>query len=169
MQQRRTVEIRHPDVAEDKIVGAAPELGERLLAVKRNLDRKPLALQHFGEELGKIALVVDDESAAPGDLGNRLGWRWRMRRLDGHDWQSDLERRTAARCLVDLDRAAMSANKSMADRQADTRSATNGLGCKERLEHPRAQVGLDARSVVTDDEPELGARGLVTRAHTEPT
>src|SRR6516162_10183573 len=89
-QQRWTVEIRHPDVAENEIVGVASELGERLLAVKRNLDRKPLALQHFGKELGKIALVVDDESAAPGDLGNRLGWRWRMRRLRGDDRQSDV-------------------------------------------------------------------------------
>jgi hypothetical protein len=62
----------------------------------------------------------------------------------------------------------MSADKSMADRQADTRSPTNGLGCRERLEHARAQVGLDVRFIVTDDEPELGVRGLVTRAHTEP-
>src|SRR6516162_5562376 len=167
-QQRRPIEIRHPDVAQNEIEGVAFELGERMLAVKRDLYCKPLALQHLGEELGKIALVVDDESAAPGDLGSRLGWCWRMRRLDSHDRQSDLERCAAARCLVDLDRAAMSANKSMADRQADTGSATNGLGCKERLEHPRAQVGLDARPIVTDDEPELGVRGLVIRAHTEP-
>src|SRR5215469_8013560 len=167
MQQCRTVEIRHPDVAQNEIVGVASELGERVLAIERNLDRKSLALQHFGEELGKVALVVDDESAAPGDLGNRLGRRWRMRRLDGHDWQADLERRAAARCLVDLDRAAMSTDKSMADRQADTRSATNRLGCKERLEHARTQVGLDAGTIITNHEPELGVRGLVIRAHTE--
>src|SRR6516164_9070011 len=112
-QQRRPVEIRHPDVAENEIVGPAVQFRERVLAVKRNLDRKPLALQHFGEELGKVGLVVDDESAAPSDLGNRLGWRWRRRRLDGHDGQSDLEGRPTARCFVDIDRAAMSANKSM--------------------------------------------------------
>src|SRR6516225_6529092 len=168
-QQRRPIEIRHPDVAQNDIVGVASELGERMLAVKRDLDRKPLALQHFGEQLGKIALVVDDQSAAPGVLGNRLAWCWRMRRLASHDRQSDLERRAAARCLVDLDRAAMSANKSMADRQTDTRSAANGLGCEERLEHPRAQVWLDAGSIVTDDEPELRVRRLVTRAHTQST
>src|SRR6516164_8745739 len=91
-----------------------------------------------------------------------------MRRLDGHDWQSDLERRAAARRLVDLDRAAVSANKSMADRQADTRPAAKGFRCKERLEHPRAQVGLDTRPIVTDEEPDLCLGRLVTRAHTEP-
>src|SRR6516165_8495328 len=155
MQQRRTVEIRHPDVAEDKIVGAAPELGERLLAVKRNLDRKPLALQHFGEELGKIALVVDDKSAAPGDLGNGLVLRRRLLHLRGDDRQPDLERRATAWCLVDIDRATVSADKSMADRQADTRPAAKGFRCKERLEHARAQVGLDARPIVTDEEPDL--------------
>ena len=48
-QQRRPIEIRHPDVAQNDIVGVASELGERMLAVKRDLDRKPLALQHFGE------------------------------------------------------------------------------------------------------------------------
>src|SRR6516162_3941131 len=167
-QQRRPIEIRHPDVAQNEIVGVASELGERMLAVKRDLDRKPLALQHFGEELGKIGLVVNDQSAAPGDPENRLGWRWLMRHLDGSDWQSDLEHRAAARCFVNIDRAAMSGNKSMTDRQADTRSATNGLGCKERLEHARTQVGLDARTIITDDQPELCVRGLVTRAHTEP-
>src|SRR6516164_11165216 len=91
-----------------------------------------------------------------------------MRRLDGHDWQSDLERRAAARRLVDLDRAAVSANKSMADRQADTRPAAKGFRCKERLEHPRAQVWVDAWSIVADDEPELRVRRLVTRAQAQP-
>ena len=73
MQQRRTVEIGHSDVAQNEIVGAASELGERVLAVEYNLDRKPLALQHFSEELGKIAFVVDDESPAPGALRSWLG------------------------------------------------------------------------------------------------
>ena len=82
---------------------------------------------------GRLSLSRAD--LCPGDLGKRVGWRWRMRHLDGHGWQSDLERRAAARCLVDLDLAAMSANKSMADRQADARYATNRLGCKVRLEH----------------------------------
>jgi hypothetical protein len=49
----------------------AAQLGERLFAVKRNLDREPLSRQHLGEELGKIVLVVDHKSAAPSDLGKR--------------------------------------------------------------------------------------------------
>src|SRR6516162_6070056 len=91
-----------------------------------------------------------------------------MLRLDGDGRQSDLKRCATAWCLVDIDRAAVSADKSMAHRQTDTRPAAKGFCCKERLKHPRAQVGLDARSIVTDDEPELAVGGLVTRAHTEP-
>ena len=87
-----------------------------------------------------------------------------MRRLDGHDWQSDLERRAAARCLGDLDRAAMSADKSMADRQPDTRSAANRLRCEERLKHPRAQTGLNARPVVTNNKPQLRLQACIVCA-----
>ena len=55
----------------------------------------------------------------------------------------------------------MRADDGVADRQADTGPGTHRLGREERLEHARAQIARDARTVVADHQTELRLRGFV--------
>jgi hypothetical protein len=74
-----------------------------LLAIKRNLDRKPLADQHFSEELGKVASSITRARRRAIAETDSFILRCGIRHLCGNDRQSDLEGLAAAWSLVDLD------------------------------------------------------------------
>jgi hypothetical protein len=95
-----------PDIAQHQVVGTPVERGEGFLAARRNLDRKPLAGQHLGDGVGDLAFVVDDQNAAPGNLGHLLRLSRQPRLLGCDDRQADRKHRAATGGLVDRDRAA---------------------------------------------------------------
>ena len=57
------VDARQLDVEQHEVEVAVAEAVERLFAAMRELDRVAAHLEHVGEALGVVAVVVDDQDA----------------------------------------------------------------------------------------------------------
>ncbi len=156
-QYLETVHPGHQDVERDRVVVARAKLCEGLLAAcddrRLDVERRQLA----GDQLGDLALVVDDQHTAAADRLERaavLG--------PGHGGRKHYcERGPAAGLRIDLDPALMQVDERLDDRQAESRAGPLRAGCAavgnrrpavEAFEHaPDLVLGHPDPRVLDDD------------------
>src|SRR5262249_59522236 len=93
----------------------------------------------------------------------------RLRPRDGRrDRKDQPERRTGARCALDLDPATLRFDHAVADRQPESRAAADVLGREEGLEDALAHGARHPDPVVADGEYDVVVRNRAPEPDVAP-
>src|SRR2546430_5480682 len=153
--ERRTVELRNPDVDQEEVEGLVGEQRERLDAVARDRDAVAVPGQEFLDPPGERQIGLDDQDRLQGPHGHlglrgSLGPRGRLglRGLHGSgSIRFSVATESSTRTMAQPCRRSWSSIMDRERRSARRRSASRALGAFRRSPERRSRITLTRLSL----------------------